>query len=103
MVMKRHVQKASAFLALLLITAAAQAASPYDAYYNTYHQTEDDGNAPASHPVDNDNYYTPPSMTDNDAYYSAPGSYQHYYPPTQQRGGGDCNTIGEMPSCGAND
>lgn len=89
---------------VFVVGAAAQAASPYDAYYDDYQTPEQ----PVATPYlsDNDAYYTVPQQavrppaypTDNDAYYSPPGSYDAEYPAAAGRS--HCNTIGDMPSCG---
>lgn len=87
------------FSAMLSMAVTAHAASPYDDYYDSYQQP--DADPTQSVPVtDNDSYYTAPGQypTDNDAYYSAPGTYAYPQAPSSS----NCNTIGDVPSCGAN-
>lgn len=103
--MKRVRTMGIQFLSVLALVAASplHAASPYDDYYDSYQQPEN-GAATAAAPIDNDAYYSAPGQypTDNDAYYSAPGSYSSGYATQQQASGGsNCNTIGDMPSCGS--
>lgn len=77
-------------LPAFLAAGSAWAASPYDDYYNNYHQPDAQQQAPAQ-PVDNDSYYTPPgNYRDNDSYYTAPQPSNY---------GVNCNTIGDMASC----
>jgi|GEM_PF-5880266 len=104
--MKRVRTMGIQFLSVLALVAASplHAASPYDDYYDSYQQPEN-GAATAAAPIDNDAYYSAPGgqyPTDNDAYYSAPGSYSSGYATQEQASGGsNCNTIGDMPSCGS--
>ena len=102
--MKRLHKGILTFTILVLATGGAvQAASPYDDYYNHYRQPDANTHAPRDYPADNDSYYTAPEQypTDNDAYYSAPGSYSNYYPSQPSTSRTNCNTIGDMPSCGS--
>lgn len=84
---------------LLMQPAWSSAASPYDDYYDSYGSYEQPENAPPM-PVDNDSYYSAPGtyVTDNDVYYTPPDSPGGTYSAQTN----PCNTIGDMPSCGAN-
>ncbi len=89
------------FAALNMGAGVAYAASPYDEYYNNHYGKADPANT--AQPIDNDSYYAVPGTqypTDNDAYYSPPGAYSDSYPATTYPNN-NCNTIGDMPSCGS--
>jgi hypothetical protein len=61
---------------LVLAVSGAEAASPYDDYYNNPYPQPQPQSPPASVPADNDTYYMPPGgYTDNDSYYIPPGGY----------------------------
>lgn len=91
----------SLVMSVLALSAAGPlyAASPYDDYYNSYQQS--DSQPAVAAPIDNDAYYSAPGQypVDNDAYYSAPGTYSSGY--ATQGQSSNCNTIGDMPSCGS--
>ncbi len=76
---------------LFVATPALADGSLYDDYYNYARQPG---------PADNDSYYTPP--TNGQQPQPQPQQPNGYYQQQPQQGGGiNCNTVADMPSCGA--